>query len=111
MGSIADSHPIFVSGILNITHNAHFRWYNFRIPHICLQERKMYSKNKYATAQLSALWELVWIIASVIGYSDPARPWLFPLAATLASAPAVALAVFFASVKLSVFMNRKEAKK
>ena len=68
-------------------------------------------KNKYAAVQLFALWELVWIIAAVLGYSNAARPWLFPLAATLAGAPIVAVAVFFAATKLSVFANRKETKK
>ena len=68
-------------------------------------------KNRYAAVQLFALWELVWILAAVLGYSDAIRPWLFPLAATLAGAPLVAVAVFFAATKLSVFANRKETKK
>ena len=66
----------------------------------------MHFKNKYAVAQLFALWELVWLIAAVLGYSDAIRPWLFPLAATLAGAPVVAVAVFFAATKLSLFANR-----
>ena len=66
-------------------------------------------KNKYAAIQLFALWELVWLIAAVFGYSDASRPWLFPLAATLAGAPIVAVAVFFAATKLSLFANRKES--
>lgn len=68
-------------------------------------------KNRYAAVQLFALWELVWILAAVLGYSDASRPWLFPLAATLAGAPIVAVAVFFAATKLSLFANRKENKK
>ena len=68
-------------------------------------------KNRCVAAQLFALWELVWIIAAVLGYSDTSRPWLFPLAATLSGAPIVAVAVFFAATKLSVFANRKETKK
>lgn len=68
-------------------------------------------KNKYAAVQLFALWEMVWIIAAVLGYSDTSRPWLFPLAATLSGAPIVAVAVFFAATKLSLFANRKENKK
>ena len=68
-------------------------------------------KNKYAAAQLFALWEFIWLIAAVLGYSDSIHPWLFPLAATLAGAPIVAVAVFFAATKLSLFANRKENKK
>ena len=68
-------------------------------------------KNRYAAVQLFALWELVWILAAVLGYSDAIHPWLFPLAATLAGTPIVAVAVFFAATKLSVFANRKENEK
>ena len=71
----------------------------------------MHFKNRYAVVQLFALWELVWILAAVFGYSDASHPWLFPLAATLAGAPIVAVAVFFAATKLSLFANRKETKK
>ena len=68
-------------------------------------------KNRYVAVQLFALWDLIWIIAAVLGYSDTSRPWLFPLAATLAGAPIVAVAVFFAATKLSLFANTKENKK
>lgn len=71
----------------------------------------MHFKNKYAAVQLFALWEFVWLIAAVFGYSDASHPWLFPLAATFAGAPIVAVAVFFAATKLSLLANRKEIKK
>ena len=71
----------------------------------------MHFKNKYAAVKLFALWEFVWLISAVLGYSDPSRPWLFPLAATLAGAPVVAVAVFFAATKIAAITNRKESKK
>ena len=68
-------------------------------------------KNIRTVVQLFALWELVWVIAAVVGHYDASRPWLFPLAATLAGAPLVAVAVFFAATKLAAVANRKGDKK
>ena len=68
-------------------------------------------KNIRTAVQLFALWELIWLLVAVFGHYDASHPWLFPFAATLAGAPIVAVAVFFAATKLSLFANRKESKK
>lgn len=68
-------------------------------------------KNIRTAVQLFALWELIWLLAAVFGHYDTSCFWLFPLAATLAGAPIVAIVVFFAATKLSLLANRKETKK
>ena len=68
-------------------------------------------KNIRTAVQLFALWELIWLLAAVFGHYDASCSWLFPLAATLAGAPIVAIVVFFAATKLSALVNRKETKK
>lgn len=68
-------------------------------------------KNIRIAVQLFALWELIWLLVAVIGHYDAPCSWLFPLAATLAGAPVVAVTVFFAATKLSALVNRKEDKK
>ena len=68
-------------------------------------------KNIRAVVQLFAFWELIWLLAAVFGHYDASLSWLFPLAATLAGAPVVAVTVFFAATKLSALVNRKETKK
>lgn len=67
-------------------------------------------KNIRTAVQLFALWELIWLLAAVFGHYDASHSWLFPLAATLAGAPVVAVTVFFAATKLSALVNRKEDK-
>ena len=68
-------------------------------------------KNIRTAVQLFAFWELIWLLAAVFGHYDASLSWLFPLAATLAGAPVVAVTVFFAATKLSALVNRKETKK